>query len=109
MQFVDFAAVKAETASEGPSRRDAMFALRSLMEIPDQFKVRPAVPQSQFFSLRPQAVLMVCIHHTIGTSADGTFVLMISDSDVSGFLLLTIAETQSPAAQSPESQGGAGS
>lgn len=41
MQFVDFASVKAETAAEGPSRRDAMFALRSLMEIPDQFKVRP--------------------------------------------------------------------
>jgi E3 ubiquitin-protein ligase RGLG len=38
-QFVDFNGVMAESRAQPQPKRDALFALRALMEIPDQYRV----------------------------------------------------------------------
>lgn len=46
-QFVNFTEVAAQTAHAPPAQREALFALRALMEIPEQYKVRHAVLHRQ--------------------------------------------------------------
>lgn len=43
-QFVNFTGLMAESRNQPHDRRDALFALRALMEIPEQYKVASRLP-----------------------------------------------------------------